>query len=122
MPPPSPVPGWARGEVCRERTAKRLMRRRSYRRALTGQRVGRAPDPVAEQADQRSGTTAPDHRTAGSTACWRGADSRDGGQPAEAGSAAWSPFPAGANPGSFVVTGAPSSEDPSFSYPDETER
>ena len=27
MPPPSPVPGWASGEVCRESTARRLMRR-----------------------------------------------------------------------------------------------
>src|SRR5580704_17091347 len=33
MPPPSPVPGWARGEVCRERTASRRMPAVAYRRA-----------------------------------------------------------------------------------------
>src|SRR5580704_4229226 len=32
MPPPSPVPGWARGEVCRERTASRRMPAVAYRR------------------------------------------------------------------------------------------
>src|SRR5580704_120414 len=33
MPPPSPVPGWANGDVCRERTASRRMAVRSYRRS-----------------------------------------------------------------------------------------
>src|SRR3984957_5328445 len=32
MPPPSPVPGWARGDVCSERTASRRMAVRAYRR------------------------------------------------------------------------------------------
>src|ERR1700734_98649 len=32
MPPPSPVPGWARGDVWRERTARRRMALRAYRR------------------------------------------------------------------------------------------
>src|SRR5271163_964908 len=40
MPPPSPVPGWARGDVWRERTASRRMAPRAYRRPGKSLRPG----------------------------------------------------------------------------------
>src|SRR5580692_297560 len=51
MPPPSPVPGWARGDVWRERTASRRMPVRAYRRPRKALRPGLRGRPAGSSLD-----------------------------------------------------------------------
>src|SRR5580693_2319059 len=56
MPPPSPVPGWAKGEVCRERTASRRMPAVAYRRPPKSLRApGKTPGPAPALGIRGSG-------------------------------------------------------------------